>query len=473
MVDSLRERRLFSVSYDSVAQRNARFANSVANSARLAEVLLLSRLRLDLILSGRVVLTDAMLLDGALFAAVKPADLVREVSIMAENRGNVVIRMRAASLEECLLGLLRDQDGRVKSFEFSILPAGPRQRLSTFLSQESGTDGPISLAQLTQLFERAGLERSDFSRAVEHWQRWISHFETAAHCPEAAIWSEHFEFSSLKMSVASARHDNDSPGWKDGIDQAFLPAYDRIGEALRAGKSRTACYATADEYIQDPQENRLAKEYVDRVFTFAFSAQHGCEDLNVAANVHLKPVRRVSGVSPLRAGSLERLAGIGVTDIEMPSDFLARLALAAPSELAAWARREHQLLKIWRDEDDHGASLKAAIESLEEVLFTTVTSQRLEHDLLGAGPEMRSWTWSSRSNQRIKRYAPTTTDEAAGFVADSLGLGVLRTAVNMVYQPLRDLGNSRLGNPALITTDIGLPRRVQGKRRVRRESGSY
>ena len=458
-------RRLFSSAYDSVSQRT-HFETSVRDTANWPQVgraALVARMRLDVVLSGQVVLTDAQVLDGRWFECVDPADLEDAVSVLPWNQPALVLRMRKPSLEESLLGFVTTSEGALKPFEFSLLDTKARTRLLSFTRAEATAGqrrAPRDLAQLLQLLAEGGVPAQECERLRRHWSRWIAFVDRAPWSGHALV-TEIFEFSALNLVGAVEAHEKDLPRWQE---QSLLSpskaeaCVEHVAEGLRKGEPRTDLYARVDSDIYAAVDRQVVREYIDRVFGLAFAHQHGCRDFASSWRLPLRPVHQRSLTTFAEGESMLReMAQKGLCEIEMPNDFLARLALLPSHELQAWSSRHQPTLSKWRDEEDEGRLLRNSLLDLEDVLRDRVSADALSMRLLSSTPAQVDLSAKGQVFAFVKRYVDP--GGIGGAALDLTTAGIPRQAVAILSKPVREARRVRRGNAAIITTDIAVPRR--------------
>ncbi|MGL5823496.1 MAG: hypothetical protein ACRCYU_01330 [Nocardioides sp.] len=422
-------------------------------------------MRLDLVLSGQVVVTDAQLLDGQLFAAVHPERLLEAIDFQPWNHKALRIRQRCDRLEEALLGLLTDPDGRVKDFEFSLLRKETRRQVSAHLRDLSlaRRTAPGSLEELTRLLRDARVPDEELSTVTRHWRRWIRAIDEADGLSNSGVVGEIFAASKLDMNRAVKLHEEDLPRWEDKLGEVSSAA-DRAVEDLRDGllraESRTRLYEMIATKVPDKYGRIIAKDYVDRVYGFAFAMQHDCEDYASNWRLPLQPVSAHRGGRTTTAATNTALSDVGLCEIEMPSDFMARLGLVDHTELSIWTRQHAESLRIWRNEEDTGTSLKRALGDLETVLAENVSPSRIELQLLAKPPAAKTWGRMARLKDVIQRYVGMPTGvEAIDAIAQQASAGPLAQIVSLTARPLREASRQLFGNAAILTTDIATQRR--------------
>lgn len=468
--DPPRARRLLAAFYDSVVQRDyVEAAGGAPDHNRVSTAILSSRLRLDLILSGTVVVTDAQLLDGALFARSTPTELEDLLRITPWSANSLVVRTRADDLETSLLGLVTGEEGRVKPFEFSILDEPHRSAVTNYLREESskGSLAPTSLEGLESLLAAAGVPGADINRVSSHWARWIEHLQVPRG-RDPVVGVEKFALGGLDFNRASELHDRDEPSWKvelEGASRSAGGAIERVQQHLLGARNRSLIYVDIMATVPDPYGQQLLLDYVDRVFGLAFAAQHECED---HASTWRLPVQRIATGrqgQPMNASDLEELARLGLCEYSMPSDFMARLALVDPGTLATWALEMVDPLRSWRDETGGSSVLRPALTELEDRLAAAVSPSSVAYGLLGSVPKPRLRSSWDHLAYWIKRYFGGAGSEVGLQVVDAAGGQVLSQFVALTATPARELARQVLGNPAILSTDIALPRRVWNEQR--------
>jgi hypothetical protein len=187
-IQSLPSRRLFNNNYDSLEQkrrakelRKAFVAYRRGVTAELPDVNdllyaeLLGRVRMDLVLSGTLVLTDAQLLDGALFMRVAADEFLSDLEIPGLTGSPIEIMRRGDSLAESLVAML-NRKGVAKPFEFSCLSTADSQRVYAELRrlQDEGLPGPTDLDGIDALFTGCRVPKRVREHLRQSWDSWDS-----------------------------------------------------------------------------------------------------------------------------------------------------------------------------------------------------------------------------------------------------------------------------------------------------------
>lgn len=177
---------VLSTGWDSVKQRarlSAQMPGANAPVERLSSLEraeLLGRLRWEVIQGGSLFLTYPQLLDGAVFAALRPAALLDELAIRAIGGGAVLpirVNSRNADLAGQLIAMLST------GFLFSSLPVADEQcrRLQRELAVRAdgeaavaalAAEGPVGTADRL-LAETGVLDDSLRRRTVARWRDWL------------------------------------------------------------------------------------------------------------------------------------------------------------------------------------------------------------------------------------------------------------------------------------------------------------
>lgn len=111
--------RLFSEHYDSVYQR--KMFDQAKNFERNLAFEILGKLRLDILLYNKIVLTDTQVLDGTLFRYITPSEFYEKLT-RTTNDFPVEIKSRENTLAGSLIRILKPTNGAyLKEFVFSII----------------------------------------------------------------------------------------------------------------------------------------------------------------------------------------------------------------------------------------------------------------------------------------------------------------------------------------------------------------
>lgn len=463
---------VYSQSYDSVRQ-----ANAIGSKGLVSPYL--GRMRFDLIMSQRIVLTDTQVLDGAWLGAVSPAELVESLAFLDPSAPSLTIKTREDTLADSAVAFLRQAEtDLLKVFRFSSLGDDAADDVVAVLEarHDRRERAPRDLDEVEAILAEAEGVGPQARHLVHRWIAWselvtarpgvieLERFEGKADMALALgeVLREGFNAEEL---VALADDQGDGrPLWElaepiqrvaDACDCSDAAVLELVG-ALLEGVPRTALYrriAAAD--LSDFAADGLQR-FVDRVLGLAFRRQHGASDFDDAKPLVLQPVGRLLRLSEGRrsdAAMLESLAEGGWSAIELPSDYLARLALLSVDDLREWSQRHQGDLRAWwGNEADGRRRLQRALRSLEADYLGRVSEARLR-TLHAPAPE-----W--RVNQVVRRYdaaGPLLKFGAQFMPMANVGL-MLVEGTAAVGRPLAQRLLRGMANPAIISSDIAARR---------------
>ncbi len=155
--------RLFSEIYDSVKQREL-----VNQSTWKTDYI--ARIRLDLLLSNNLILTDTQLLDGAFYTKLDPSELEQHIPL-----DRLEIRARDADLSNALLGFVyKPNADKLRGFTFSAInDAEIREKARRHLAQLSSSKIRKDWREIPRLLRHAGVDEATTDLLEERWAHWI------------------------------------------------------------------------------------------------------------------------------------------------------------------------------------------------------------------------------------------------------------------------------------------------------------
>lgn len=161
--------RLLSAYYDSVRQRD--YLELLNQQPRVRSVLI-GRLRFDTLLSQTLVITDAMLLDGAYFLDLGPDEIL---PALQRKRGQapIEIRARAERLDSSILGFVKDGDTR-KGFSFSTIQDREQREAAAAELKNPGGPSIRSWKDIPEVLRASGVRAADVERLRQGWETWVS-----------------------------------------------------------------------------------------------------------------------------------------------------------------------------------------------------------------------------------------------------------------------------------------------------------
>lgn len=440
-------RRVYSQMYDSVFQRSL-VAAAPPVDLPLAHPLF-ARLRLDVVLSGQVVLTDAQVLDGSWFTSVGPAMLVENLRIVPVDSAPLVVRLRRGSVVDSVSALLGTPDGRVKAFEFSSLPEQERTVVLEGLraAHDRGDPAPTGLDDALGVLSRAGL---DAQRCDDLGARWLA-WDAAARAGQVAVETYDLgraDTGVLRRQVASLL--------RLEIAEVLAGPLERgpqLLDAFETGMTRTSLYEAAATVATDRTEQQTLVELVDRAFGQLFRLQHDAKDFDDRTNLALRPI------SGQRRG-VERTKGLaerGWTDIDLGSEFLVRLAVADGASMRQWGVEYGERLSSWRA-NGQGAQrdLRVALRQLEREVLAAVPDARV-HEI--AGLPFRALTRPQELLRLLEPAQGLAVDESLAAAAQHVPALSQLTRLRFGTKVLHGMATFRRRNWRLLSSDFALQRR--------------
>ncbi|MCT9005517.1 hypothetical protein [Streptomyces rhizosphaerihabitans] len=278
---------VLSTGWDSVRQR-AKLSAQVAGAAAPMERLtvlgraeLLGRLRWEVLQGGSLFLTYPQLLDGAVFAALRPAALLDELAIRGIGGGAVLpirVNSRNADLAGQLIAMLST------GFLFSSLPIPDDQclRLQRELAVRAdvesavaalATEGPIGMAD--RLLAATGvLEIPLRRRTVARWGDWLEAAERGLLDVSPLVPADYATAYALRPPPRPEDAASDEgravlAAWTSGeFDVNGLPSRSRLYERLDPLQRSGDPAAHADA--------QMLRESFDETYYRAIAASEGC-----------------------------------------------------------------------------------------------------------------------------------------------------------------------------------------------------
>lgn len=370
MVLEARRRRVYNAQYDTVVQKSRlqpllALKPSPLQLEALCRTALVGQMRLDLALSGELVLTQTQILDGALFLRADPRRLMSEVSTSPdENTAPIRARSVSGQLSTDVLTLIADADGHHKPFRFSVLGDLEDRTLHGYLAEMRTLPGALDHTDVVAHMRRAGIDAETCDVVSQGWTAWAS----------SDLPVEHFDHRRSPAPYGFAI-DRARILWRDLAlsDDPTTDAYDEVKSFLTVqltsspAPTRTKMYDTIDKHPGLSAQSRpLLREWLDSVYNLAFARQHECEDFEQLKRAAFRPVDSTSAESK---GTSRLASDLDFCSVEVPSDFLLRLGVLATDEWQGWLQTNDQLLASWRDEEPSmGASISTAFDDLNNLL---------------------------------------------------------------------------------------------------------
>jgi hypothetical protein len=335
-----RNGRFFSDYYDSTVQR---LYAPVTRRSRDAKARVLGRIRLDTLLSRKLVVTDAQLLDGAFFLDQHPADLL---SALRRSRLDeslpIRVRARAPQLEQALVGfIVRPDRSELQGFSYSSVERpGERHEVQKALEAipaarvRSWNDVPTLLTEI-------GVEDQNVERLKEGWARWKEAQETGL--IEVEVWGKAFDINQHLSLFGLA-----SP--------SFLQTEVGREAAAHVFAEREGLRSSVETYLTEQRREHEGDEQVlhdlsgiaawfNRAYNAALADSNECsvfesvwdsrfQDSGDSENefIRLADGSTAALLNDLRIEGIDILHGLGA----MPDEQFTELAFKGGTKLQAW-----------------------------------------------------------------------------------------------------------------------------------------
>lgn len=335
--------RFFSDFYDSVFQRAYHLANPA--SRRSAYI---GRLRFDSLLSERVVLTDAQLLDGAFFTDADIDTLLSRIRRTDDLSAPLIVKCRATTLEASLIGMAGGgRDGeKLKAFNFSSI--GDDTSRHRVLVNMTNIDAArvTTLGSLSEALLTAELNVEEVERLSQHWAR----LDEAARHQRFAIepFKGRIDFKESLGSSDPIMHA------LEGSDACFHHIREiwRLDDRNKAMDYLTNQWRPADEDEWNAHDFVTAK--VNAAYNRALAGQHEC--LRNYETIHARLLEGDYTAQHLRetaTGRNDIEAAVSLHGLDdLPEDFVIRLGeLEEQKYRSLFHKREADFHQWWREAD--------------------------------------------------------------------------------------------------------------------------
>jgi hypothetical protein len=160
--------RLLSGYYDSVRQRGYR---ALLKEQSRVQNILRGRLRFDTLLSQRLVITDAMLLDGEYFLNLGPDKILRDLR-RCDDDDPIEIVARAERLDDALVGFVKG-DESLKGFSFSAIQDSKKRKEVTSELKKIPSKNVRKWQDIPQVLTSLGVDSVDVAVVEASWSKWI------------------------------------------------------------------------------------------------------------------------------------------------------------------------------------------------------------------------------------------------------------------------------------------------------------
>lgn len=270
---STKNERASSAFYDSVYQRDIPDLDSsgrVSNITRDFQDYITGRLRLDSLISEKVVMPDTRVLDGAFFLRCNPQELIGNLKRHPLDQP-LEIQMRASTIAESLLGFVKKADAqRLSSFSFSSILDSKQRIDAAEALREIDSSHCKKVSDIPALLEKCGVDADNCALLEQSWELWAN----AADSNDLVVkqWSGGFD---LDGALGLSRED-------------ALPACNSVigSEVLNYAVENRKDRSAVDSYIsklgselsqEEAAEIRLVSTWLNKGYNQAIARQHKCD----------------------------------------------------------------------------------------------------------------------------------------------------------------------------------------------------
>ena len=265
-------KRFFSDYYDSVQQRH--LYNPFQENGNFQK-LILGRLRLDSLLSKKIVLTDAMVMDGQLFLLLDPYELKEDLQRLDKDNCPIEIKARSESIENALMLFLKNTKDRIiKPFSFSCISDDDQR---TYIKNElkkvnyNSINGVNDILDQFRSFGLSGFSSDNFDLIKNGWNKWIKA------CDENVIrvsaWNGVFDLIGQLGDKNTIISKYSSKSALDSIDYIFQNPYVRTDvESFLINEYNKA------EAENVKRELTMITGWYNAMYNCTISNQHQCDN---------------------------------------------------------------------------------------------------------------------------------------------------------------------------------------------------
>lgn len=318
--------RFLSEFYDSVQQRGNHASMQENEEKSQAEKKYinsyLGRIRLDSLLSRKLILTDAQLLDGIFFQSLEPTEIIQKTSRQT-GIYSIEIKARENRIEDALIGLVKSPKlNTLRGFTFSSIRNNAEREHAKIEMEAMASSKIKHWRDISKMLKEIGVAENNVDSMEASWASWINAQESGLICVKK--WCGDFD-----------------------LDKSFQiePAQDVLVKiSTNEGKEvfdfawshRKDLRSTVDIYIQNAKKRHCdnhavmvdlvaIEEWFNRCYNRAIARQHKCDFESVTAK-SITPVSRLQRFFDALADKLSSTDILqGTSTLEIPEDFLARI----------------------------------------------------------------------------------------------------------------------------------------------------
>ena len=339
--------RLSSAFYDSVHQRQLLGHGpdlGIQNVTIDVQNYITGRLRLDTLISRKIVMPDTRIFDGIFFLQSNPSMLLQNLKRHPMDRP-LEIQMRENTIKKSILGFVRKADNEyLDGFSFSsVVDSEQRQKLSTELKKIKSSRCR-SLSNLVKLLAECGVDKSNCELLDQAWSMWIEAGKNEALL--TTKWTGKFDLDgALGLNDSGRLPACTTKIGKDALMYAIEHRWSRSDVDNHLMKLEK----TSDE--EGAEEVRLVAAWINKGYNRAIAWQHCCDTFESPSDFG----NRIDIFDPLwaRAGlKREQIDRFSSIEYQYPLGFVWALGKTPSDEYQhLYAKAQPYLVSWWSSGD--------------------------------------------------------------------------------------------------------------------------
>jgi hypothetical protein len=338
--------RVFSRDYDTPNQASAsQKLDSLAGEAHLPPLrLALGKIRLDLLISAKLIFTDAQLLDGRILGDLAREGYLPETRRTEDDPLPVEVHTRVGDLRRSLWWMYVDEEAaRARGFISSYLSNG--RQIQSALKGMKTSSVPASFTGVKQLLMQAKAPSGEVEALAASWHA-LADLEAKGGL-EVKQWSRPF---NLAFSRSLSRFPPGRLRRTLSLDGRAL--FDQLAEVGLA--RRSAVYEVLERWphvdeLGRPTDAGTIREWYDDVYLRALAFQHAADYKGFGAVIAQDYT--VTDPNTILAMAAQRPGAAGA-EMRIPTGVIEYLGTRDAAEWREVCRTGHQLLMRWWVEGD-------------------------------------------------------------------------------------------------------------------------
>lgn len=357
--------RFFSDFYDSFNQ--SAYDNIRKSDLRIKDRYI-GKIRLDTLLSNRIVFTDAQILDGVFFNSIDPTSLVNLLNRSIDDDqvlGSIEIRSRSSSIKQSLLEFIKPTGSdKLKVFSFAIIKDVKIRRQVNRIVPEWPFDDVNNWRDILKIFKAAGLADDAIEEIETSWVKWFELLETGKILIHP--WERERGFPIIKNLGGKNK-------FLDGISNESI--LDLGLKTLEEPHPRTRFddniqYLRKNlEHNNELSELQMLEARYHRAYNKALSWQHKCTEFESLVSSAIEIAHKAAHETDTAQTQIDDNLFLGpiIKIEEIDPSFLYKLGRMKPHQYQTYFFNNQTHLQQWwwhRDVD----SLERAIDGLAKLM---------------------------------------------------------------------------------------------------------